>query len=346
MKTGQPLLDPLYWGTPACYKETFHPMGLALSVESNDPLVLEAARESFGRYAIGTPGQRSEFVIRLCIDPVHHQSRPWPKPSFRAIKHLFHIACGEASFAVADLRLRRAVGFVSMDLAQDTSFLRNAFIECLFYMLATHHFCTPVHSAVVAKQGRGVLLCGPSGSGKSSLAYACVKAGLQIVTDDVVHLCLDFVSTTPLLWGHPWHIRLLPDSTELFPELKGLPAYLRSDYEWYLEVDVGTKFPGSSLTSCVPAALVFLDRTSSPTLALQKMKPSDVLERLKRDIFFTEGSVRRRHYRYLRTLAQTNAYVLSYGRHPSTVVETIAGLCEALPGSNAIPVDPSSSRNL
>ena len=65
MKTVQTLSDPLYWGTPASYRETFHPMGLALSVESNDPLVLEAARESFGRYAIGTPGQRSEFPAAL-----------------------------------------------------------------------------------------------------------------------------------------------------------------------------------------------------------------------------------------------------------------------------------------
>ena len=189
METRQPIFDPLHWGTPVSFRKTFNPMGLALLVESNHPSILDASEESFGRYGPAVADRKPEFMIRLCIDPIHHQQPPWPNPSFRAIKHLFHIACGESSFAVADLRSRWATGFVTAELAQDTSFLRNAFLECLFYVLATHHVCTPVHCAGVARQGRAVLLCGASGAGKSSLAYACLKAGLEIVSDDVMHLC-------------------------------------------------------------------------------------------------------------------------------------------------------------
>lgn len=41
-----------------------------------------------------------------------------------------------------------------------------------------------VHGAVVGHQGRGVLLAGPGGSGKSTTTLACWEAGLQIVGDD------------------------------------------------------------------------------------------------------------------------------------------------------------------
>jgi hypothetical protein len=41
-----------------------------------------------------------------------------------------------------------------------------------------------VHGATVGAGGRGVLLAGPGGSGKSTTTLACLEAGLQIVGDD------------------------------------------------------------------------------------------------------------------------------------------------------------------
>jgi hypothetical protein len=41
-----------------------------------------------------------------------------------------------------------------------------------------------VHGAAVGEAGRGVLLAGPGGSGKSTTTLACLRAGLQVVGDD------------------------------------------------------------------------------------------------------------------------------------------------------------------
>lgn len=41
-----------------------------------------------------------------------------------------------------------------------------------------------VHGAVIGVGGRGVLLAGPGGSGKSTTTLACLEAGMQIVGDD------------------------------------------------------------------------------------------------------------------------------------------------------------------
>lgn len=48
-----------------------------------------------------------------------------------------------------------------------------------------------VHGACVEIDGRGVLLLGPSGSGKSDLALRLIDGGARLVADDQVALVLD-----------------------------------------------------------------------------------------------------------------------------------------------------------
>lgn len=41
-----------------------------------------------------------------------------------------------------------------------------------------------IHASTVARDGRAVLICGPSGSGKSDLALRLIDRGWQLVSDD------------------------------------------------------------------------------------------------------------------------------------------------------------------
>lgn len=45
-----------------------------------------------------------------------------------------------------------------------------------------------VHASCVAVEGRGLLICGPSGSGKSALALQLMALGAELVADDRVIL--------------------------------------------------------------------------------------------------------------------------------------------------------------
>jgi HPr kinase/phosphorylase len=47
------------------------------------------------------------------------------------------------------------------------------------------------HGSCVDFDGRGVLILGASGSGKSSLALACISIGATLVGDDCVELSID-----------------------------------------------------------------------------------------------------------------------------------------------------------
>jgi HPr kinase/phosphorylase len=57
-----------------------------------------------------------------------------------------------------------------------------------------------LHASCVSVEGRGVLITGPSGSGKSSLALALMAYGARLVADDRTTLALDgdnLVATCP-----------------------------------------------------------------------------------------------------------------------------------------------------
>jgi hypothetical protein len=320
--------DPLHWGCPILFREKFIPLGTTIQVESNDEKVIEAAAESFGRYGEPPRNARPEILLQLCVDPERHDRSPRPIPSYRSLKHIFHIACGDTNFAVADLDTGCAVGFVSREVVQERSFFRYTFLECLFHVLVVRLSHTPVHCSTVALEGRGVLLCGRSGAGKTTLAYACARSGMQLVSDDVVHLCTDPVTHEIVVWGHPWRLRLLPDAVHLFPELIGERLTLRSDRQGCLEIDVPSHFPDAALVSCRPVALVFLEGCQEASRRLYPITAELALGRLQQDIILDEDSVVERHYSVLKRLAEVGTYALQYSGRPSQAVSVIKGLLQ------------------
>lgn len=56
-----------------------------------------------------------------------------------------------------------------------------------------------VHGAVMGVGGRGVLLAGPGGSGKSTTTLACLEAGIQVVGDD--YSAVDFRAGRTRAWN-------------------------------------------------------------------------------------------------------------------------------------------------
>jgi len=110
-----------------------------------------------------------------------------------------------ASMAVSDPLRRHAVARVTRGLVADRMHFRAEVLEAVTLALLSHFDRHPVHAAAVALNGRAVLLAAPSGTGKSTLAYACHAAGMDLLGDDHVRVQL---APELRMWGWPGRVRL------------------------------------------------------------------------------------------------------------------------------------------
>ncbi len=62
-------------------------------------------------------------------------------------------------------------------------------------------FVGQIHGSCVARDGAGVLLLGPSGSGKSDLALRLIDRGFVLVADDRVEIAAGIARPPPALAG-------------------------------------------------------------------------------------------------------------------------------------------------
>lgn len=146
------------------------------------------------------------------------------------------------------------------------------------------HGLMAVHGSALVKDGRAVLLRGPGGVGKTTLAYAGARGRFRLLSEDVV-----WVDLRDRLWrGIPWHVHLLPDASRLFPELAGRPAVLESAGKMKLEVDLDTVRPGSTATEARPGPIALLEREPGASSRLEPLDPAAAWELWRRSPAGTE----------------------------------------------------------
>jgi hypothetical protein len=120
---------------------------------------------------------------------------------------------------LSDARRREFTGWITRALLRDAAHFRSVVLESLVFAVVTWLDRVPVHASALARGGAALLLTGPSGAGKSTLTYAAARAGLQVLTDEIV-----FAQREPLrVWGMPRFVNLPADAGRFFPELASAP---------------------------------------------------------------------------------------------------------------------------
>lgn len=249
-------------------------LGLPLLLRSNSPAVMAAAERAFGGWRSLDPAL-IEQAPPLRVDLVVHGALGERGPGLTPTSHVFHgesyIAAGAGSLLSAHTGRGEGLAFVSPALAADEPNLRHGVIECLALLLASAHDRTPVHAGAVVRNGRAALLIGPSMRGKSTLCYACVRAGFSLLAEDVVYVSQ---SRGLRLWGNPNRIHLLPDARRYFPELRAIEPQVQANGKHKLAVTVADE---QLERSAERAIICLLERRLGQTSTLDRLPTAEAI---------------------------------------------------------------------
>jgi len=216
------------------YTVQLMPLGIPTRFEADAPELLAAARTAYGETRADAPpahdsGGQGSLVLRVVLlSGTQRAEAPASDthPALRvdADRELLLLAAPDA-LGRASRAERTALARLTPALLAAPERLR-AVLDALVLYLLTPLDRQPVHAAAVAHGAAGLALAGRGGAGKSTLAYAAQRAGLDVLTDDAVYVQLE-----PAL--HVWTLRrplhLAPETAKWFPELASLPTTLRAN---------------------------------------------------------------------------------------------------------------------
>lgn len=222
--------EPVHLGDPVLaqfampLRETFYPLGFPLQVETNSEEVLNSAAASWHGFTMlfDTPPIR----IRVGVRSGRSSECP-PTPICRVQQHLVSNVADAENYSLIDLSQRFAFIWLTDAAVADRGYLRYFFLESTALSILATSYTTAIHAACVERKGCGILLCGDSGAGKSSLSYACTRAGWTFITDDASYLVNH--RNDRLVVGNCNQARFRPSAIDLFSELAGRDIIQRAE---------------------------------------------------------------------------------------------------------------------
>ncbi|MBA3448756.1 MAG: hypothetical protein H0T56_14355 [Pseudaminobacter sp.] len=219
--------------------------GAGLSVTANSSAWTDWLRRSFPTFIDDAPARADDFTLNVIET---RNPGPGPKLPLTWAGHLPDGFMGRVSemegvavlevegggVTVIDHRKRAAAAHVRP--ASYAQFFGSAVMLVVDAAIAAGDQQL-VHGAslVEKKSGRAVLICVPSGGGKTTTALALAHDGFSLMTDDASVLIPD--ATRPQVWGLPRMLKVHRNTARLMPWVGPLPDIWDANGEQGLSLD-------------------------------------------------------------------------------------------------------------
>ena len=322
--------DPFHEQTPPVSRARMHLLGAAFEFECGNA---ELRRLVDWAYA-GLPQHKLSKApprIRVSIEPAPRarrraQADPEPIEMLSGAGML----CGTSSssdFAVLCGDYRSGLIVVSRDRLRFPYHTRYELIEFAVFTLASRaQGLMPLHGACVGHEGRGLLLFGDSGAGKSTVSLHCLLHGMDFLAEDSVFVTPDTMRATGI--ANFLHVRCdslhsVPASSA--PMIRKSPIIRRRSGVEKFEVDLRRtdfRLSGSPLKI---AGVVFISaQPARRGVLLTPLRRTESLARFKKSQLYAVTQPGWTTFR--KRIADTPAFELRRGRSPAEAADALQAL--------------------
>ena len=243
------------------------------------------------------------------------------------------LLCGivdAANFVVVSPETRTGLIALSNELLSFPYHARYEVLEFAVFTLASRaQGLAPLHAGCVASNGRGVLMIGDTGAGKSTLALHCMLDGLDFLAEDAV-----FVSPRSLLatgTANFLHLRRdclrFVDNASVAADVEKSPVIRRRSGVEKFEVDLRHKRYRVARTPVRIAKVVFISKKKAPGRdVLVPLGEQELLARLNASQPYA-GALPG-WPTLIRSLSSVTAFELRRPRHPRDGASALRALIE------------------
>ncbi|HZY30158.1 MAG TPA: hypothetical protein VFF86_00810 [Candidatus Methylomirabilis sp.] len=178
--------------------------------------------------------------------------------------------------------LNKGQGILTGHLAASIE-LHSAPLASFFFLLPLSELLAyrglhMVHAAALERKGRGVLIPGMSGSGKTTCCVSLVRAGYRCLSDDKPFLREN--GNGIQLLAFPERIDVTERTISFFPELSGAPpGVLKAGYR-KKHFHPEALYPGSTAETGRPDLILFPQISGEPKSRLEKLSKIRAIETL------------------------------------------------------------------
>ncbi len=291
-------------------------MERCIRLETNNPIILKHA-ERFMNSMECPQDSPSEFRWKIVTEP-EPGDKPrmiWPPLTAFSDNRLRYINLGQRGFIAVDHGAQQAIGMIPEHLANDEAGFSSVYLASMFYLTAPALGLVAISAACVAMGGRGLLLFGVPGSGKTTASYRSSRLGLEFHADQAVFL--ENKGRTLRAWGDFWPAAFREDGAKFVPELAHQSRPLAYCDETFLCLDKSGS-ASAEAHSVTPVGCIFLERQGESSPKLVPLRRDEVRGQMGAFVPFLEnlGASPERDLVF-ESVGRLPAYKLAYGNDPS-----------------------------
>jgi hypothetical protein len=328
--------DPFRERRSDLLSSSFRVFGAHVRFESNSRELLGLAAAAYaGLPAGGASGAAPHFRVRLLLCADKRRRSPAPPLVTCSAPGILAGTTPASSSVLICPGERTALIVVPVALLRFPYYVRYEMIEfAVATLVARARGLVSLHAACVGHQGRGILLLGSSGAGKSTIAMHCLHAGFEFLSEDSVQASADATR----LWGVANFLHLRAGSLRWLAHpadvarVRAAPVIRRRSGARKFELDLRTSGHAVSAGPLRLAATVFLVAGNpSRAAVLRRLPPRELRARMAQAQPYAANQPG--WTRFAAALGSMQAYELNRGAHPADAVAVLGSLVGLRPAA-------------